>query len=197
MLLYLTFMPLVRGELSLDSLLAVDIAALAGTAGVFVVGYIYRLLRLRDLIFGWYVYEIQANLRDGLTQPFLETAFGRAVRDMDPSRVMPVFYHFVDNDESLKSKTNEIYENGLSLSSCADLFVVSAFGVVAYLVGYLWFHTQEYFFAAVIFLSLCILSQMFGALALSRHKRLGSEQVEVIRVIHSAALAERLRALAG
>ena len=45
---------------------------------------------------------------------------------------MTIFYHFVDNDESLKDKAGDVRFNGLIWSSCFDFCILSGFGGIAY-----------------------------------------------------------------
>jgi hypothetical protein len=196
-LLYLALSPLIRGDMSVASLLSIDLKSLINLGAVFVLGALYRTLGFRDVLFSGAIYEIRANLRDGLVQPFDAEPFAPVVRQMDPKRIMSTFYFFVDNDASLKTKTSEVYENGLMLSSFADAFVVGVVGLVCYGVAYLRFRNSTQFFFTAAFLLLTLISYFLARLSLERHKKLGNEQVEVITTHYRAQLQHKLEAVAA
>jgi hypothetical protein len=95
-----------------------------------VLGTIYTLTGFRDLSNRCYHLDINKNISSALVDPFREEIPNAGSLEWRDLR--HVFYHFIDSDETLKTKSAIIRFNGLLWTSIADLRVVSILGVLIF-----------------------------------------------------------------
>ncbi len=105
-----------------------------------------------------------------------------------------IFYHFVDNDESLKRKSSLAYFNGLFWTGAADLQAISLpFAFFSLVVWSLKIDGAMH--AALIFL-LAAFAGWLGSLILTeKHKAIGNEQLEIIRHKYKSELRTKLESV--
>lgn len=167
---------------------------------VFPIGYLYNIMNFRGPFLRDSLSLIQANIKEKLTAPFLtEDVIAANIESLTRGRqLMHVFYSIVDNDESLKSRTQDVYSNGLLWSTTADVMAVTFIFVPVYVIGYLFKPLPHYLFVA---LGLCI-TYLVAALFLmpkvtSRHIALSNYQLEFILQRRPDELHEQLLNLAS
>lgn len=118
----------------------------------FVLGVIYYALQFRNLFFAKPLDIIQGNIRGRLVSEFDNDGcishYSNSLKGND--KVIQVFYGFVDSNESLKEKSNNVRANGVILSSFADACVISIFAGVVYLL-LLILHFSLYYVVLCIF----------------------------------------------
>ncbi|KTT32590.1 hypothetical protein NS201_07415 [Pseudomonas oryzihabitans] len=113
---------------------------------------------------------------------------------------MRIFYHLIDNDESLKEKAKLVRDNGLIWSSIADAIWLGALFSFLYLVlAYIsTFYAPDKTFALTItsIMLLCIVLILYG-LALPKihkeHIKLGNEQLDIIEQFYKQKTKELLK----
>ncbi|TKJ29034.1 MAG: hypothetical protein CEE40_09680 [Chloroflexi bacterium B3_Chlor] len=167
---------------------------------VFPIGYLYNIMNIRGPFLRDSLSLVQANIKGKLAAPFCAgNLIGAKVESLTQGRqLMHVFYSIVDNDESLKSKTQDVYQNGLLWSTTADVMAVTLFFIPVYLFAYLFKPMPHYL---VVALGLCI-TYLFAALVLmpkvtSRHIELSNDQLDFILQRHPDELYEQLLNLAS
>lgn len=166
---------------------------------VFPIGYLYHVMNIRGPFLRDSLSLIQANIKEKLTAPFrTEEVIGENIESLNKGRqLLHVFYNIVDNDESLKSKTQNVYFNGLLWSSTADLMAISFVFVFIYIIAYVRKPVPHYLFIA---LGLCIVYIFAARVAMPRvtakHIELSSEQLEFIVQHHREVLRKQLLDLA-
>ena len=101
-----------------------------------VLGAVYYALRLRRLFFKGPIQVIQKNIRERLVSAVENDPriAGHAQHLKEDTKLLEVFYRFVDSDPSLTEKSNNVRMNGLVLSSFADACVVSLGAILLYAV---------------------------------------------------------------
>jgi hypothetical protein len=99
-------------------------------------------------------------------------------------RYMHVFYKLVDNDESLKKKTNNVYFNGIFWTSSADLLLISL--VFWFVYGWPFTQIDHARLFSNLFLILAGLALVLHILSVRRHRRLSNEQLEFIAIYKDA-----------
>lgn len=167
---------------------------------VCVIGYVYDIMNVRGLFLGHSLSLIQANIKEKLTAPFLtEDVIAANIESLTRGRqLMHVFYSIVDNDESLKSKSQQVYFNGLLWSTTADVMAVALFFIPVYVFAYLFKPMPHYLRIALI---LCFTCLFAGRVAMrrvtSRHIALSNDQLEFILQRHRDELREQLLNLAS
>lgn len=145
-----------------------------------------RLIIIGYVIGGVYGAVASMLSRDVYAFDGVQSALMSALAGIDPSvsarswkgDVAPCFYHLVDNDNSLGQKSKGIYFNGFIVTTSFDavwLSLLAAFiGCIAVLFTSNWWFVIN---AAAILL-ICTAIWRF---AIARHKKLGEEQVLVIK----------------
>lgn len=148
---------------------------------VVILGVIYYSLNMRWIVWKPLNTQVQNNIKDKLlnvcslkltASQWYEIKNGRAL--------MTIFYHFVDNDESLKEKAKGVRFNGLVWSSFIDLSILSFLGAIAYSILSIFTTKTHFVYISLILFFICFISLAFSWLMTFRHKSMSNEQLEVI-----------------
>ena len=167
---------------------------------VFPIGYLYDIMNIRGRFLRDSLSLIQANIQEKLTAPFrTEDVIEVNIESLTQGRqLLHVFYSIVDNDESLKSKSQDVYLNGLLWSSTADLMAVTLLFIPVYVIAYLFKPLPHYLPIA---LGLCIAYLFAARVAMprvtSKHIELSDDQLDFILQHHRDELHEELLRLAS
>lgn len=109
-------------------------------------------------------------------------------------KISPIFYHFIDKDPSLKSKSLDAYFNGLIWTTWADVRAISFFYIIlSSALAYFSCPAGAYsvFFFAIIFLT----SFLGSHFVTKRHLSIGEEQLDVIRTLYRNELQDLMAGL--
>ena len=161
-----------------------------------IIGVIYYAFEFRDVANRRYFDQVSENIRKGLLQE-------AGVAD-DPElytwqRLRGIFYGLVDGDESLKTKAKLAYFNGLWWTTVADvralsgMFFLFSLGVATTV--FVAFGQWRPFLSPAFFAALYLISFPLSALLTNRHKRIGSEQIEIIGHKYRGALQGQLNTI--
>ncbi|PAW93452.1 hypothetical protein CKK33_08085 [Mucilaginibacter sp. MD40] len=148
-----------------------------------IIGTIYHLLEVRNLITNFSHKRIDLNIKHNIINLYIGTLTNNQQQYLyQKNRLKNIFYKIVDNDESLKRKGSLVYFNGLLWTSTADLFIISGFGSVIFLLS-----SVHFIYVKSVFLnwSLIMLITAFSALffhiiAYYKHINLSNDQIEYI-----------------
>ncbi len=95
---------------------------------VLLIAFFYYFLRLRSLSNALPLFRVNAGIMDRLKKPF--TSDDERISRIPWNRFKDVFYPIIDNDETLKVRSENIRFNGVLWSSAADLRAIAAVGLV-------------------------------------------------------------------
>lgn len=133
----------------------------------------YNVLPLRKWTNAGHHRAVQENIRKKIAS----IAGIENSEDLPQKRVMDTFYRQIDNDPTLKAKSEIIMSNGLIWTSLADLSVLSiiyaVFSIITYFI--------ELFESDILFIqyaALAIISLLFQMVVTKRHIRLSDDQLE-------------------
>lgn len=177
--------------------------AVAGSAilviGCVVVGALYNIFKLRDRNIAPSMARISDNIIDRLVgmgegEPDLK----ERVADLRSSRkvVSVVFYGLVDSNPTLTVKSQNIFMNGLFLSTTADFCSWAQILTIVYLVAALL--TLTWWFGLLAFalaISYLVAHRWVLPRVEERHIELGNEQLDYIEANMRADACDRLRGL--
>lgn len=144
-------------------------------------GSIYYQLNIRYFLIKWSGYLIDKNIFTKLV-----TIHGGNVPDNQKNfiksdrKYMSIFYRILDNDESLKKKTNNVYFNGIFWTSTADSAILSfIFGLIYY------YWLPDVGNAAILskmFFVISIASLILHVLSVMTHIKLSNDQLNFIAI---------------
>ncbi|GAH90238.1 unnamed protein product, partial [marine sediment metagenome] len=98
-------------------------------AAVVVFGVLYYIAKFRNILWNPYYKRVQNNIKNTLLSPFIQRLDSQQEDYLkDGRKLMIIFYHFVDNDNSLSEKAKRVRFNGLIWSSTVDLTFIAACG---------------------------------------------------------------------
>jgi hypothetical protein len=184
---------------SVGSLGSTIISVLLLSLSAYVLGGIYRILGVRNRLLRHSKDRIDSNITEGLLDPYMnqDPIAGAAEGLREDHRLLNVFYHFIDNKESLKERAKGVYLNGLLWSSVADLMAVTLLLLFTSLVACLFFWRTYYLSVAVLAGGLYLLaSWVLMPRVVERHIFLGGEQIDFILQLHESELRSKLEELA-
>jgi len=197
----ISFLPLFLKDLTLQSL-GTSLKSIDGLQYliiIFTFGAIYYIV---DYILGLQKYffqksrdKINDNIKNKLIKicnnvPEVLIVENKLRKDRT---LMHIFYHFIDNDESLKDKANGVRLNGLILSSLSDLAIISLLMIVIYFHFFIYFHNAKYLVLIAIALFAFLVSRLPIPKITEKHINMSNEQLEFIELIYRKDLQQKLK----
>lgn len=145
-----------------------------------------RLILIGYVLGGIYGAIASAFSRDLYAFDGVQSALMVSLAAVDPSvsarswrgDVAPCFYHLIDSDKSLTQKGQGIYFNGFIVTTSFDAMWLSVLAVVVGCIAFPYAASWSFIFIAVASVFACYL---IWRLSISRHNKLGDEQVLVIK----------------
>ncbi len=163
-----------------------------GTAPV-VLGFLYYSLPLRNLANKPFAEQVQRRLTRGLARiagaPF-------ANNEYNWKQASGIFWHFVDKDESLKSKSLDAYFNGLIWTTWSDVRAIS-FIYIFLSSAVLFINCPAGSYAAILFVLLFAISFVGSHFVTKRHHEIGEEQLKIIELKYRDELRKLFEGLDG
>ena len=163
---------------------------------VIAVGVLYYILNIRNLLWKPYFNRVQNNIKDTLLSPF-EKQLDKQQEDYlrDGQRLLIIFWHFIDNDNSLVEKAKIVRFNGLIWTSTVDLTIIAACGSLLFWAKLIIVTNSYNLWMAVILLVLALVSFGFIQLMTKRHISLSNEQLETICQSYKPELERKVHEL--
>ena len=166
---------------------------------VLLIAFFYDVLRLRNLSNALPLFRVNAGIMDRLKQPFV--AEDDRISQIPWNRFKDVFYPIIDNDETLKVRSENIRFNGVLWSSAGDLRAIAAVGLAVTLLFYLANHFSIYggFLEAelrksgAIFLVAFIISFPISWVLTNKHRGLVLDQCDYMLLQKRSELEEGLK----
>jgi hypothetical protein len=109
-------------------------------------------------------------------------------------KLRPLFFSLVDQDDSLKQKSNLAFANGAIWTSFADSTILAILFFLASMLLY-WLGVEDAFLAGMIFLIITALSLAGSLVCTSKKITIGAEQLEVIDFKYKSDVEKRLNDL--
>lgn len=170
-----------------------------GAVLAIIIGSFFGTLKIRSLRIETTHKEINENIKSRLLAEGLTEQRSEEEKDeiKNSRKLMYVFYHLIDNDQSLKEKSKLVRDNGLIWTSTADVAILGCFFSWLYLILMLIFGVDELLVSAGLMIgSIGLIS---GAIlhprAVKEHIKLGNEQIEFILTNHKDELQRRVTEL--
>ena len=144
-------------------------------------GGLYYILHIRNLLWNPYLNRVQNNIKDTLLNPYKQQLNKQQENYLrDGRKLMHIFYHFIDNDNSLLEKAKRVRFNGLIWTSTIDLTIIAACGSLLFWVKFI-IETNSYnLWMALMLLILALVSFGLIQLTTKHHLSLSNEQLEII-----------------
>jgi len=164
-----------------------------------IIGTCFSILNIRSLRIKKTHAEIITNIKNKL----IENGLTRTVdaeekkRVIEGRRLIDVFYHFIDNDESLKEKSKLVRDNGLIWTSTADVAILGCFFTWLYFLLIIFFGAEPWLARGGLLIGFIgLLSGLiFHPLSVKKHIALGNEQLEFIFTNHKKELQKKINGL--
>lgn len=161
-----------------------------------IIGAIYYIFNIRDLLWNPYHKRVQNNIKDTLIYPFRQELNEQQKDDLKEGRkLMNVFYYFIDNDNSLAQKANRVRFNGLIWTSTIDLTIIAVIGSLIFWFKLIFERNSYNLWMAVILLIVALICVGLTQLTTRRHISLSNEQLEIICQLHKEKLHEKINEL--
>lgn len=161
-----------------------------GTAPI-VLGFLYYSLPLRNWANRPFAVEVHSRLTRGLAQ---QAGAPYTNREYEWEQVSGVFWHFIDKDPSLKSKSLDAYFNGLIWTTWSDVRAISLVYVILSSVILL-ISCPAGSYAVLLFSSLFLISFLGSHFVTQRHHQIGEEQLRIIGTKFKKELRDLLEAV--
>jgi len=159
-------------------------------------GGIYYTLNIRKPFIKRTLLEINNNIKNRLLEPFgNEPEISSKETSLRADRkLVDIFYHFIDNDESLKSRQKDVYMNGLIWSSIADIMAICIISAVVNIIAFLILHREHYLIVSLVCICIYILAKfLFMPLAVRKHIAYSNEQLDFILQHYSNDLRKKIK----
>jgi hypothetical protein len=153
-----------------------------------IIGVFYEMFEVRYLVTNYSHKKIDLNIKNHICRLFTQP-----LNDIQrqfifkKNRLKSIFYHVVDNDESLKQKSKNIYFNGIIWTSTADLSIISIFISVLVLISMAFFEgsiKSDLLIFGLTTIMIGLISLGLHSLAFLKHIKLSNEQIDFIETHH-------------
>lgn len=160
---------------------------------VVIIGVIYYTLNIRWFVWKPFNTQVQENIKDNLLSASDLALTASKWYEIKQSRIlMTIFYHYVDNDESLKEKSKGVRFNGLIWSSFIDLTILSCLTAIVYSILSLFTTMAHFVYIATFLFFLGLIALAFTWLLTYRHIKLSNEQIHVIIQTKGSELSQKI-----
>lgn len=158
-----------------------------------VIGAMYHIFEIRFTVTSVSHRKIDLNIVSSLLKIYNKSLSQDEYNFLKEKRLKHIFYKIIDNDQSLSAKSQLVYFNGLLWTSTADMFILSIFSSIVFIVCGKWILLNDsiwligILYSGVAFLAIC-----FHFLTVIRHYRLSNDQLEFIETHYQADLKTKI-----
>jgi hypothetical protein len=151
-----------------------------------VLGAVYYALDIRRHMWTGFEDKCHRNVRAKMIQPFATESAGQDTEcKLTDSDVMRLFYHILDQDESLKDQAEAVRLNGAVLSTIVDAISIYALFTAVYFVTFVWTRNPLFGWLTIVSGVLQGLFAICEAKVVKKHLVLEDRQLAVIRQFHA------------
>jgi hypothetical protein len=160
----------------------------------FVLGALYYALNVRWLVWKHYNKIVQENIKDTILNECTLTLSSKQWNLLKKGNaIMVIFYDFVDNNESLKDKANDVRFNGLIWTTCFDMSILSAIAGFVYSILFLTTTRSNLVYISVAAFWVFFISLAFSSILTYKHLAKSTEQLDVIKQKYKPAIDEKIK----
>lgn len=189
---YMFFSPKI---LEVDSALKFPLESY-GAVLSFILGTLFNTNKVRRLLLKGSLDKIDNNIKDRLLHEGLEVSQDTHKIDAikKSKKLMNILYGFVDSDESLKERKKLVMDNGLVLSSSADVTLIGLlFAFLYFCLSLVYDLNALFLFSGWAIALIAIFSWWIVHLqALKLHIELGNDQIDLIVQKHKTELRKQV-----
>ena len=152
------------------------------TASAVILGFLYYVLPLRD----WANRRNYDAVNSNITRALIEIG-GNGGNPSKSSwqQIKPLFYKLVNADDSLTNQSRRAMFNGLLWTSSADARAISVIFTIISVTYHFAFDSQGALMGVLVFSAIAVVTWPISWRLTEIHKRIGDDQVEIIRSFHS------------
>lgn len=166
----------------------------------FCIGVYFYLSNIRFLVTNYSHKRIDLNIKNHIVK-----LYTGSLSEIDKqflftnTKLKDIFYNIVDNDESLKTKAKNVYFNGLIWTSTADLFIISLFSSIVFIISAFIFRNVKMDLLTGGFLLIIVSFVSLGLHVLSffKHINLSNEQISYIETHKISRVDELINNVLG
>jgi len=166
---------------------------------VLLIAFFYDFAQLRKLSNAPSMFRVNAGIMGRLKEPFVKE--DERISGIPWSRFKDVFYPIIDNDETLKLRSENIRFNGVLWSSAADLRAIATLGFLIVLAFYAahemgvyrGFFETELLRSGLFFLFVLAVSFPISWVLTNKHRALVLDQCDYMLLHKHSELEEGLR----
>lgn len=149
---------------------------------IIILGALYYALNIRWLVWKHYNKKVEDNIKDTiLNECTLNISAKQWYNLKKENAVMIIFYDFIDNNESLKDRSNDVRFNGLIWTTCFDITILSCLAGFIYTILFFTTTRSHYIYISLFSFWLCFIALAFSSLLTYRHLAKSNDQLEVIK----------------
>ena len=160
-----------------------------------VIGTIYHMLDIRHFITNYSHRKIDLNITSALLKIYNKEVDQDQLNMLKNRRLKHIFYNLVDNDNSLTAKGQLVYFNGLLWTSTADVFLLSIFSSIIYIIAGLTLNSSEIWMIGILLAGVGLISLLLHILTIFRHFNLSNDQLEYIETHYRQDLITKIDAV--
>ena len=157
------------------------------TIAIVVFGLLYYVLPLRN----WANRRNYNAVHSNITHALIE--IGSDGEDPDKSswqKIKPLFYKLVNADSSLTIQSKRAMFNGLLWTSIADARAISIIFTIISIIYHFVFESLGALMGVLVFSAISAVTWPISWVLTDMHKRIGEEQIEIIRSFYSSEVKE-------
>lgn len=162
------------------------------------IGILYYTFDIREKIFKRNFEYVENNIKNKLLKPYENKYSTDEINNFKQgSKLINIFFYFIDNDASLKEKAKIVNFNGLIWTSLMDLLIISSFGFFIFfirwiVVSVIFQFTSYYYIMAFANFGITFISAFVGGFLTEKYVSLRNEQLEIIHQFHKKELGRRI-----
>ena len=160
----------------------------------FLIGALYHIFDVRTWLSGFLWTEVNQNLKFRLMGVIRRNRI-LTVQEREflyaKQHLLDIFYKIIDSDETLKSKMQGVYFNGLLVTSTVDVCVISLTGsLLHFLAGFILGDYSYLWWGGSLFVVFILFRTFVVPKTKETHEELSNEQLNVIESHHTQELSE-------
>ncbi|GAB2687072.1 hypothetical protein GCM10027037_06510 [Mucilaginibacter koreensis] len=158
------------------------------------IGVLYYVSNIRYVFWKSELHKVQENIKDRLVDTFINdyTLQQQASLKSDKSRIMRIFYHFVDSHPSLTTQSQNVKFNGLIWTTFLDTSIITCFFGAASITISIILKIKVLMLYGWILIVVCMVSYAAFRSLTKRHLMYSNEQIDSIIQLFKAELKNKL-----
>jgi hypothetical protein len=158
-----------------------------------VIGAVYHIYEIRYTVTNVSHRKIDLNIVSSLLKIYNKELSQDEYNYLKAKRLKHIFYNFIDKDPSLSAKSQLVYFNGLLWTSTADLFILTIFSCILFIIsGLIFLNDNSIWLIGVLYAGIASLAICFHVLTVIKHLKLSNDQLEYIETHNQLELKSKI-----